>query len=87
MAVTLNASTTTGLVQSADLSGSLNLQSNGTTAVTIDTAQNTILQAQTTAPSLTVNGQLVMNLTSNTNLRISVRGSDGTTRVVNLTLA
>ena len=84
----INATTTNGLVTSADNSGSLQLQTNnGTTAVTIDTSQNTILQAQTTAPSLTVNGQLVMNLTSNTNLRISVRGSDGTTRVVNLTLA
>ena len=84
----LNATTNSGLVTSADNSGSLQLQTNnGTTAVTIDTSQNTILQAQTTAPSLTVNGQLVMNLTSNTNLRISVRGSDGTTRVVNLTLA
>jgi hypothetical protein len=31
MAVTLNASTTTGLVQSADTSGEINLQSNGTT--------------------------------------------------------
>jgi len=33
MAVTLNASTTTGLVQSADTSGSLNIQSNGTTVL------------------------------------------------------
>ena len=37
MAVTLNASTTTGLVQSADTSGVIELQSNGTTALTVNT--------------------------------------------------
>jgi hypothetical protein len=35
MAVTINASTTTGLVQSADTSGIITLQNNGTNAVTI----------------------------------------------------
>ena len=33
MAVTLNASTSAGLVQSADLSGEINIQSNGTTVL------------------------------------------------------
>jgi len=37
MAVTLNASTSTGLVQSADNSGVIQLQSNGTTALTVNT--------------------------------------------------
>jgi hypothetical protein len=37
MAVTLNASTSTGLVQSADTSGIIQLQSNGTTALTVNT--------------------------------------------------
>ena len=37
MAVTINASTTTGLVQSADTSGIIELQSNGTTALTVNT--------------------------------------------------
>lgn len=36
MAVTINASTSTGLVQSADTSGVITLQNNGTNAVTID---------------------------------------------------
>ena len=36
MAVTLNASTSAGLVQSADLSGIITLQNNGTNAVTVD---------------------------------------------------
>jgi hypothetical protein len=42
---------------------------------------------QTAAPTLTSNQQMVFTLTSNTNLRISVRGTDGTTRVANITLA
>jgi len=37
MAVTINASTSTGLVQSADTSGIIQLQSNGTTALTVNT--------------------------------------------------
>jgi len=36
MAVTLNASTSSGFIQSADTSGTLQLQSNGTTQQTID---------------------------------------------------
>lgn len=52
----------------------------------IDMAGNVLQKTPTTPPSLGVNGFMVMNLTSNTNLRISVRGLDGTTRVVNLTL-
>lgn len=38
MAVTLNASTTTGLVQSADTSGTIELQSNGTTKATVSSS-------------------------------------------------
>jgi hypothetical protein len=57
MAVTLNASTTTGLVQSADTSGIIELQSNGTTAVTIDTNQRTAFVAGTNAlPAITTTG-------------------------------
>jgi hypothetical protein len=37
MAVTLNASTSTGLVQTADTSGEIELQSNGTTALKVNT--------------------------------------------------
>jgi len=38
MAVTINASTTTGLVQSADTSGTIELQSNGTTKLTVSSS-------------------------------------------------
>jgi hypothetical protein len=42
---------------------------------------------QITPPALTSSRDMVFNLTSNTNLRISVRGTDGTTRVADITLA
>jgi hypothetical protein len=50
MAVTINASTSAGLVQTADTSGVLQLQTNsGTTAVTIDTSQNVGIGTTTVA--------------------------------------
>lgn len=48
---------------------------------------DTVLKLNTTAPTLQNNTELVFTLTSNTNLRISVRGSDGVTRTANITLA
>lgn len=56
-------------------------------AMALDASGNLISYAPTTAPSLTVNNTMVFNLTSNTNLRVSVRGSDGVTRTANITLA
>jgi hypothetical protein len=56
-------------------------------AMTLDASGNLILQSSATPATLTVNGQLTVNATSNTNLRFSYRGSDGTTRVANITLA
>ena len=40
MAVIINASTSTGLVQSADTSGQIELQTNGTTVATVNTSNN-----------------------------------------------
>jgi len=58
-----------------------------TTAMTLDASGNLILLSSNTPATLTTNGQLTVNATSNTNLRFSYRGSDGTTRVANITLA
>ena len=63
------------------------IQTNGSARLLVDSAGNLIPTLQATAPSLGLNSQMVFNLTSNTNLRISVRGTDGTTRVANITLA
>jgi hypothetical protein len=63
---------------------------NGTAVTNVgrfDSNGNLILQSSATPATLTTNGQLTVNATSNTNLRFSYRGSDGTTRVANITLA
>ena len=58
-----------------------------TPAMKLDASGNLILLSPSTPPTLATNGQLTVNATSNTNLRFSYRGSDGTTRVANITLA
>lgn len=60
---------------------------NATLAMTLDTAGNTIAKLNGTAPTLTTNSTMSFELTSNTSLKIVVRGSDGTTRSTTLTLA
>jgi hypothetical protein len=68
--------------------GPLTFYRNPTTeAARITSVGDFIPIVQTAAPTLTSNQQMVFTLTSNTNLRISVRGTDGTTRVANITLA
>ena len=66
MAVTLNASTTTGLVQSADTSGIIELQSNGTTKATVSSSGLAIGQYNPSA-SLVTSGTAV-NTTSGTSI-------------------
>ena len=58
-----------------------------TESMQVDANGNLILQSSATPATLTTNGQLTVNATSNTNLRFSYRGSDGVTRVANITLA
>lgn len=53
----------------------------------VDTSGNLIAKVNTSAPTLVENSNMTFSLTSNTNLRISVRGTDGVTRVANITLA
>jgi hypothetical protein len=59
----------------------------GNERLRIDTSGNLISTVPATPPTLAANSQMVFNLTSDTNLRISVRGTDGTTRTANITLA
>jgi hypothetical protein len=51
MASIINASTSTGLVTTADTSGVLQLQTGGTTAVTVDASQNVTMAGKTTNPT------------------------------------
>lgn len=60
---------------------------NGVQRMRIEVAGDIVSLPTATPPTLANNGEMVMNVTSNTNLRISVRGSDGVTRVANITLA
>ena len=56
MAVTINASTTAGLVQTADTSGVLQLQTGGTTAVTVNASQNVGIGTTSPSSKLTTSG-------------------------------
>jgi hypothetical protein len=67
--------------------GTLSMGVAGTWNLVFDPEGNAIYKLNGTAPTLDTNATMVFNLTSNTNLRISVRGSDGSTRVANVTLA
>jgi hypothetical protein len=81
----LYATVATGLVILAD--GLAVATRGGVNNFIADTSGNLISRLTTTAPTLSDNGYMVFNLTSNTNLRITVRCNDGTTRTANLTLA
>jgi hypothetical protein len=68
-------------------SGYVNIVSNGAERIRFAADGNAYMTLQGAVPTIPNNAQMVFNLTSNTNLRISVKGSDGTTRVANITLA
>ena len=53
----------------------------------IDPSGNLIKTVNTSAPALSANQTMVVSLPSDTQLRFSVRGSDGVTRAATLTLA
>jgi len=94
MAVTLNASTTTGLVQSADLSGSLNIQSNGTTILGLTSTGASVTGTQSVSGNLSFNSGygssavaygcrawVNFNGTTNTGGFCTIRGSGNVTTV------
>jgi len=55
MAVTLNASTSSGLVQSADTSGNIELQSNGTTVLGVTSTGTSVTGTQSVSGNLSFN--------------------------------
>ena len=63
MACIINASTSAGLVQTADLSGQLQLQSNGV-AITVPTTAGTMLVGGTPSASVlaTVTNKIAINI-------------------------
>ena len=63
------------------------VDNNGVIKGEFDGAGNLRLRATGTPPTLTASREVAFNVISNTQFRISVRGTDGVTRVANLTLA
>jgi hypothetical protein len=73
-------------ITATQATGELLLGSGNSTRMRMNSAGDIISNVSGTVPTLATNSQMVFNLTSNTNLRISVRGTDGTTRTANITL-
>jgi hypothetical protein len=65
----------------------LRFATNDTERARIDSSGNLIQTVNTTAATLTTNQTLTFSIVNNSLLRISVRGSDGTTRTATLALA
>jgi hypothetical protein len=88
----IDASTTNGnLILEADPTNvksgsSLQFKVDGSEFARIDSAGNTIQTVNTTAATLTTNQTLTFSIVDNSTLRISVRGSDGTTRTATVAL-
>jgi hypothetical protein len=91
--LSLKTTSTTPIVFSVNSSEAMRLNSTGLGVGVTPTLEKLqvnggiVLNPPATPATLTTNGQLTVNATSNTNLRFSFRGSDGTTRVANITLA
>jgi len=79
MAVTINASTTTGLVQSADTSGIIELQNNGTTKLTVNSSGATIPTAIVTTLSDGTNSTSATNcIQGSAKAWVTFAGASGT---------
>lgn len=63
------------------------IQYNNVDVITVTSNSDIIHNVNSAAPTLSVNNQMVFELTSDTSLKIKVRGSDGVTRSTTLTLS
>jgi hypothetical protein len=81
-----NAAANAYAVQNFDASYH-SFKTSNTERMRIDASGNLIATVNSAAPSLGTNSTMSFELTSNTSLKIVVRGSDGVTRSVSLTLA
>jgi hypothetical protein len=80
MASTINASTSSGLVNTADTSGILQLQTANTAALTIDASQNVGIGTASPASKLDVSGTAgITSFTGTTPLGLTVRGATSST--------
>jgi hypothetical protein len=82
MAVTLNASTSSGLVQTADTTGIITLQNNGTNAVTVDSGNLQFNSGYgSVATAYGCRAWVNFNGTTNTGGFCTIRGSGNVTTV------
>ena len=76
-----------GNVTSVDIDSSFSVRNGDGSSTYLSVASTGLIAAiPAAAPSLAVNGTMTFERTSNTSLKISLRGTDGTTRSVSLTL-
>jgi hypothetical protein len=78
MTSTINASTTAGLVQTADTSGVLALQTAGTTAVTVDASQNVGIGTASPTTKLTVGSIAAGTIDATYKGNIRIEGTETT---------
>ena len=89
MTATINASTTAGVVTTADTSGILQLQTNGTAALTVDASQNVGIgtssptQKLDVAGNINVSGTGTSNFTSTATSPVQINGTSIPTLTVN----
>lgn len=81
------SSTSGDLVLGTTTANQVRLARGTTDCIVLGPSNDVVVNVTTATPTLTVNGQMVFALTSNTNLRVSVRGTDGITRSGNITLS
>jgi hypothetical protein len=62
MAVTINASTSAGLVQTADTTGNLNIQSNGSTVVAVTSAGAAVTGTLSSTGDGSISGRMAQML-------------------------
>lgn len=96
MSAPSGSSTTGNLVLATDSTGTANAiqfytggfnAAKSAAKMTLDSSGNLIQTVNSTAPTLSTNKTLAFELTSDTQLKIKVRGSDGVTRSTTLTLS
>lgn len=78
MTTTINASTSSGLVNTADTSGILQLQTAGTAAVTVDASQNVGIGTTSPSQKLDVNGTILAGRNGSSSGYIGLLGSSDT---------
>lgn len=74
-------------VEAAAGAAALSFKTSSTTRLFIDASGNTIATLASSVPTLATNNQFVVTRVNDTTVRLSMRGSDGVTRGIDLTIS